>query len=139
MGEAKSQYSNMQDLAQAPEAMMPQSNTSASRHRATKACPTTMTHYDDTQDVSMRPRGYKTADQDTVIASHLQIKATMERHKDALLDKLRDPTLTPEERSRIEAAKNEVKHDISAIRVWGSTEDYERMRRKYDRTKHRQF
>ena len=85
---------------------MSQSNTSASRHRATKACPTPMIHYDDTQDVSMRPRGYNPADQDTVIARHLQIKATMERHKDALLDKLQDPTLTPEERSRIEAAKN---------------------------------
>lgn len=129
----------MQDLVQAPEAMMSQSNTSASRHRATKACPTPMTHYDDTQDVSMRPRGYNPADQSKVIARHLLIKATMERHKDALLDKLQDPTLTPEERSRIEAAKNEVKQDISAIRVWGSTEDYERMRRKYDRTKHRQF
>ena len=129
----------MQDLVQASEAMMSQSNTSASRHRATKACPTPMIHYDDTQDVSMRPRGYNPADQDTVIARHLQIKATMERRKDALLDKLQDPTLTPEERSRIEATKNEVRQDISAIRVWGSTEDYERMRRKYDRTKHRQF
>ena len=118
---------------------MSQSNTSASRHRATKVCPTPMIHYDDTQDVSMRPRGYNPADQDTVIARHLQIKATMERHKDALLDKLQDPTLTLEERSRIEAAKDEVKQDIAAIRVWGSNEDYERMRRKYDRMIHQQF
>ena len=98
-----------------------------------------MTYYDDAQDVSMRPRGYNPADQSKVIARHLLIKATMERHKDALLDKLQDPTLTLEERSRIEAAKDEVKQDIAVIRVWGSNEDYERMRRKYDRMIHRQF
>lgn len=98
-----------------------------------------MTYYDDAQDVSMRPSGYNPADQSTIIARHLQIKATMERHKDALLDKLQDPTLTLKERSQIEAAKDEVKQDIAAIRVWGSNEDYERMRRKYDRMIHRQF
>ena len=98
-----------------------------------------MTYSDDAQDVSMRPSGYNPADQDTVIARHLQIKAAMERRKDALLDKLQDPTLTLEERSRIEAAKDEVKQDIAVIRVWGSNEDYERMRRKYDRMKRRQL
>ncbi|WP_144418928.1 hypothetical protein [Bifidobacterium actinocoloniiforme] len=87
--------------------------------------------YDDPQDVSMRRHGYDSVDQAT--ARHLQVKTLLERRKDQIIDRLQDPRLTPGERERLQAAKEEVKRDIASIRVWGSEEDFDRMRRKYGR------
>ncbi|WP_236632769.1 hypothetical protein [Bifidobacterium xylocopae] len=90
-----------------------------------------MTHYDDAQDVSMRPRGYGFEDHDEVRDRHLHIKALMERRKDHLIDLLQDPSLTPADRHRLEELKEEVKADIASVRAGGSDSAFQALHSRY--------
>lgn len=55
----------------------------------------------------------------------------MEQRKDRLIDELRNPNLSPKERSLLESAKAEVKKDIASVRIGGDERTFQSLWMKY--------